>query len=217
MVKKQFDIAIIDYGINNLFSVKRACDLLGLKSIITSEHDKIISSRSVILPGVGAFPYAMNNLKKMKLDNSILDFIETGRPLMGVCLGMQLLMESSIEFEKVKGLGIIKGTTDKFKYNFFNEDNYYVPHVGWNRIYKENKNWNNTVLERINDGDFMYFVHSYFVKPYEDVSLAQTTYGQTKYCSAFQKENVIGVQFHPEKSGNLGFDIYKKFMEMINP
>ncbi len=214
-MKNTFDIAIIDYGINNLFSVKRACDLLGFNSIITSDSNVINSSRSVILPGVGAFPYAMGNLKKMKLDRSILNFVDAGKPLMGICLGMQLLMESSIEFEETKGLGLVKGSTDKFNFDTYNMENYSVPHVGWNKIYQDTENWDNTILEKVNDGDFMYFVHSYYIKPKEDISLSLTKYGKVSYCSAFQKENIIGVQFHPEKSGNIGLNIYKKFIEMI--
>ena len=210
-----YEIAIIDYGINNLFSVKRACDILGVKSVITSDLDVIASSKSAILPGVGAFPYAMSNLKKLKLDESIYEFVKSGKPFMGICLGMQLLMESSIEFEKVDGLGLIKGTTSKFEYKKIYNESYPVPQIGWNKIHKGSKNWKDTILKKNLNDDFMYFVHSYYVIPNENVSLADTIYGEIHYCSAFQKKNIIGVQFHPEKSGVVGLNIYKSFIEMI--
>ncbi len=210
-----YEIAIIDYGINNLFSVKRACDILGVKSVITSDLDVIASSKSAILPGVGAFPYAMGNLKKLNLDKSIYEFVKSGKPFMGICLGMQLLMESSIEFEKVDGLGLIKGTTSKFEYQKIHNESYPVPQIGWNKIHKGSNNWKDTILKKNLDDDFMYFVHSYYVMPNENVSLADTTYGEIHYCSALQKKNIIGVQFHPEKSGMVGLNIYKSFVEMI--
>lgn len=210
-----YEIAIIDYGINNLFSVKRAFDILGTKSVITSDLDVIASSKSVILPGVGAFPYAMSNLKKLNLDKSIYQFVRSGKPIMGICLGMQLLMESSVEFEKVDGLGLIKGTTCKFKYQKIDNESYPIPQIGWNKIHKGTNHWENTILNKNSNEDFMYFVHSYYVIPSENISLADTIYGDIHYCSAFQKENIIGVQFHPEKSGMIGLNIFKSFIEMI--
>ena len=174
MVEKQIDVAIIDYGISNLFSVKRACDLIDLDAQITSSGEIINSAKSAILPGVGAFPYAMEVIKQKKLDITIKDFIQTGKPLLGICLGMQLLMDSSIEFYENKGLGVISGTTKKFKLINDKNTKYPVPQIGWNKIFNEQKSWENTILENNSNEDFMYFVHSYYILTNDDIILSKT-------------------------------------------
>ena len=210
------DIAIIDYKMSNLFSVRAACDKVGLSSIITSDPIKIKNAKVAILPGVGAFGEAMKNLDVLKLKNSILDFVHSGKPFLGICLGMQLLFDESDEFGKQKGLGLIPGVVKKFNPNFRSDVKYPVPQIGWNKITQNSNGWKNTLLEDNNDEDFMYFVHSYFVKPNSDNDIISlTTYGNQEYCSSVKKENIFATQFHPEKSGGVGLKIYKKLQKKL--
>ncbi|MBM79157.1 MAG: imidazole glycerol phosphate synthase subunit HisH [Planctomycetaceae bacterium] len=203
------DVAIIDYQMSNLHSVQTACCIVGLSSIITSDCKQIMNAKSAILPGVGAFGEAMKKLQISKLDDCIASFIESGRPFVGICLGLQLLFESSEEFGDHKGLAIIKGTVKKLAYSKDGLLRYPVPHAGWNRIRRKN-NWDKTLLRQNTPGDFMYFLHSYYVQP-EDPKIvrATTVYGQKEYCSALQQNNIFAAQFHPEKSGQIGMRIYQ--------
>tara|TARA_Y200000002_G_C22670799_1_gene659935 strand:+ start:398 stop:1054 length:657 start_codon:yes stop_codon:yes gene_type:complete len=216
MVEDKLDIAIIDYGINNLFSVKRACDIIGLKSLITSDSDIILSAKGAILPGVGAFPHAMKIIKSKKLDYTILKFVESKKPLLGICLGMHLLLESSTEFEETPGLAVIKGSTKKFKFYEDKKNICSVPQIGWNKIYSNDCSWEGTILSNNKNEDFMYFVHSYYVEVERNIALANTFYGQYDYCSTFQKDNIMATQFHPEKSGVKGLKIYKNLKDVIS-
>lgn len=216
MVDSKFDVSIIDYGVSNLFSVKRACDQVNLKSIITDDENIILNSSSAILPGVGAFPYAMEKIKEKKIDRVISEFIETNKPFLGICLGMQLLMDESEEFEKTKGLGFIKGTTKKLNFSKDEENIFSVPQIGWNKIKKKN-DWTKSLMNNIRDNSFMYFVHSYYVAPNDkSIILTETKYGSKYYCSSFQKGNIFATQFHPEKSGNEGLKIYSSLKSKIN-
>tara|TARA_Y100000992_G_scaffold123256_1_gene80725 strand:- start:1599 stop:2243 length:645 start_codon:yes stop_codon:yes gene_type:complete len=211
------DVAIIEYNTGNLFSVQSACTKVGLKSVITNENKTILSARSIILPGVGAFPNAMHELKRNNLDETIKEFVYSGKPLLGICLGMQVLFEESDEFEKSRGLGLIKGKIKKFK--FYNEKKYKyaVPHVGWNKIKKDLIGWNSSPLKKNSENDYMYFVHSFYAEA-EDKNdiLSLTNYGDQSYCSAIAKKNIFAMQFHPEKSGKNGIKIYESFKEIIN-
>ena len=215
MVNDNLDVAIIDYGINNLFSVKRACDIVGLKSLITSDSDIILSAKGAILPGVGAFPHAMKIIKSKKLDYTILRFIESRKPFLGICLGMHLLLDYSTEFEETPGLAVIKGSTKKFEFYEDEANIFSVPQISWNKIYSSELSWEGTILSNNKNEEFMYFVHSYYVNVEKDIVLANTVYGQDEYCSVFQKENIMATQFHPEKSGTKGLKIYKKLKEII--
>ena len=209
------DVVIIDYKMSNLHSVKAACDKVGLSSIITSSPNKIKKAKVAILPGVGAFAEAMYNLETLKLKKSILDFVQSGKPFVGICLGMQLLFDESDEFGMQKGLGLIPGVVTKFKPSYINEVKYPVPQVGWNKISKNVSSWKNTLLEDNNDGDFMYFVHSYFVEPSNNEdAISLTKYADQEYCSSVKKENIFATQFHPEKSGEVGLNIYKKLKKI---
>lgn len=204
-------VAIIDYQLSNLFSVKHAFDHLGIDSQITSDKSLISDSDAAVIPGVGAFGDAMNNLKKLDLINLIKGFISSGRPFMGVCLGLQLLFTESEEFGMHKGLGIVEGKVIKFAND---KKIIKVPQIGWNQISKVG-NWNNTPLTNIKSGEFMYFVHSYFVSPDDKkVILAKTIYESIEYTSAILKGNVFAVQFHPEKSGQEGIKIYRDWLQM---
>lgn len=204
-------IAIIDYQLSNLFSVKHAFDYLKVDSQITSDKSVIASSDAAIIPGVGAFGNAMKNLKSLDLIDSIKDFIKGGKPFMGVCLGMQLLFSESEEFGIHKGLNIIEGKVVKFA----NKDKKIkVPQIGWNQILKGN-DWNTSPLKDLEDGEFMYFVHSYFVVPKDsNVVLSETIYEDTQYCSSLLLDNVFATQFHPEKSGTKGIKIYKNWLKI---
>lgn len=209
-------VAIIDYDMGNLYSVQRACEHVGLEAVIAKERKQILEAAGVILPGVGAFGDAMAHLKKLDLVTVIKDYVATGRPLLGICLGMQLLMSHSEEFGSHGGLDIIEGSVVKFP----DRDNQgrilKVPQVGWNRIFipegKDENFWGSSPLNGIADGEFMYFVHSFYANPAaEDAVLSVSTYEDITYCSAFQKENVFAAQFHPERSAQFGLKIYKNW------
>ena len=184
------DVAIIDYQMSNLHSVSSACEHVGLSSKITSNTKEIMDSKIAILPGVGAFGEAMSHLKKSKLDDCIIKFIGSGKPFFGICLGFQLLFENSEEFGKHKGLGVIKGVVKKFNFSSSKNVKYSVPQIGWNKIQKENLPWEDTILCKNDNNDFMYFVHSYYVDPdNRGIILSSTSYGEQKYCSAIRYNN----------------------------
>ena len=204
------DVAIIDYKMSNLHSVQAACIKVGLTSVITSDSSQILSAKIAILPGVGAFGEAMSHLVESKLDECIYSFIDSGKPFIGICLGLQLLFDSSKEFGDYKGLGIIRGTVKKFQFSKNESIKYPVPQIGWNKIVQNGVEWDQTLLEKNKDNDFMYFVHSYYVEPKDDsIILSKTTYGNTEYCSSIKYKNIFATQFHPEKSSEVGLNIYK--------
>ena len=196
---------------SNLHSIQAACKKVGLSSIVTSDTNEILTAKIAILPGVGAFSVAMDHLKELKLDVCIKQFIETGRPFIGICLGLQLLFDRSEEFGDCSGLGVIEGSVKKFKFNQKQHTKYPVPQIGWNKINSNGKEWGDTLLSMNNDKDFMYFVHSYYVVPRNDnVILSTTDYGKQKYCSSVQYNNIFASQFHPEKSGVIGLKLYEQ-------
>lgn len=210
-------VAIIDYGMGNLFSVKQACEHIGLSSVITSERSVILNADAVILPGVGAFSDAMNNLSNRDLIMPIKEFIESGRFFMGVCLGMQLLMSYSEEFGYHRGLDIIKGSVTKFAAKKNNGQKIKVPQIGWNKILRpvvsKQDIWDKSPLVDIDDGEYMYFVHSYYAVPADlELVLSITEYGGIEYCSSILWRNVFACQFHPERSGRKGLGIYKNWL-----
>ncbi len=207
-------IAIIDYEMGNLFSVERACEYAGLNYFVTSDKKSLLSADAAILPGVGAFCDAMASLNKFDLISPIRDFIASGRPFIGICLGMQLLMSESEEFGVHKGIGIFKGSVKKF--TSLKSGNYKVPQVGWNSIYPpegRQNSWRESGSPLINTrtGEYMYFVHSFCCVP-EDKNLIYTVtnYEGIDYCSGIFAKNVFACQFHPEKSGIHGLNIYKQ-------
>ncbi|MDO8638662.1 MAG: imidazole glycerol phosphate synthase subunit HisH [Candidatus Daviesbacteria bacterium] len=206
-------IAIIDYQMSNLFSVKHAFDYLKMDSEITSEKRIIAEADAAILPGVGAFEDAMNNLKKLDLIDPVKEFISSGKPFMGVCLGMQLLFSESEEFGKHEGLNIVKGKVKKFADD---KKIIKVPQIGWNQILKCEKSWDNSPLKDVRDGEFMFFVHSYYVVPQDkSVILSETVYEDITYCSSLLSSNVFATQFHPEKSGTEGIKIYRDWLKLL--
>jgi len=210
------DVAIIDYKMSNLHSVEAACNKVGLNSMITSKNSEILSSKIAILPGVGAFGEAMNQIKKLGLDKTIKEFIDSGKQFVGICLGLQLLFDESDEFGENQGLGVIKGKVKKFNLQKINEKKFPVPQIGWNKIFRTDNVWDSTLLKENNDGDFMYFVHSYYVEPYDnDIILSKTVYGNVEYCSSIKYKNIFALQFHPEKSGLTGLKIYNNIKNEI--
>ena len=212
-------VAIIDCGIGNLHSVSRACEKVGLNTVITYDKNVIESSIAVILPGMGAFGDAMANLKKMDLINPIIDFASSGKYMMGVCLGMQLLMSESSEFGTQKGLGIINGDCRRFSNTGAGDKKIRVPQIMWNKIYANHseKFDSKSPLANVNNNEYMYFVHSYYVVPEKEENiLSLTTYEDFEYCSSIKQNNIFAFQFHPEKSGKKGLEIYKSFASLIS-
>lgn len=211
-------VAIIDYGIGNLFSVSRACEFVGMASTITCNIKEIMSSDAIILPGVGAFGDAMGSLHKLDLVRPIMDFANSGKPLMGVCLGLQLLLTESEELGRTKGLGIIDGACKKFPL-VHDGAKIKVPQITWNSIDPPMSNEKfqlNTPLEGIKKGEYMYFVHSYYADIVrEEEVLSLTNYGGIEYCSSIEKNNIFAFQFHPEKSGQEGLKIYQQYNDLI--
>ena len=204
-------MAIIDYKMSNLHSVQAACNKVGLSSVITADAVQILDAKIAILPGVGAFGEAMSHLSESKLDDCIQCFVESGRPFIGICLGLQLLFDQSEEFGRHKGLGLIRGKVKKFQFNINANIKFPVPQIGWNQVRQNSCSWDGTLLCNNQSGDFMYFVHSYYVEPEdEQVILSATTYGDQDYCSAIQHKNIFATQFHPEKSGSVGMKVYEQ-------
>ncbi len=199
-------IAIIDYGAGNLHSVKNALDFLGAQSIITGDKDTILGADKVILPGVGSFGDAMASLTKSGLDEVVKEVAKKGTPLLGVCLGLQLLFEESEETPGVKGLGIFKGKSVRIP-----DTGLKIPHMGWNNITitKDSK-----ILGSTQNAPYVYFVHSYYIEtPQTDIVSAYTEYG-ARLDIAVEKDNVFATQFHPEKSSDAGAQILKNFIQM---
>ena len=211
-------VAIVDYGLGNLFSINQACLHVGLDTKITSDFNEIKNADAMILPGVGAFGDAMNHLKKSELIEPIKEFVKTGKPFLGICLGMQLMFTESEEFGSNEGLNFIKGKIIKFPSHDSYNNIVKVPQIQWNQISKNTDElWNNSALKDIPEKSYMHFVHSFYAKPDNDNdTLTYTEYGDINYASAVIKDNMTGFQFHPEKSGELGLKIYKNWAKTIN-
>jgi len=208
---KNYKIAIIDYGMGNLFSIASACQKVGLNPLISREKKLIMECSAIILPGVGAYNEAMKRLNKLHLIDTINEFIISGKKLFGICLGMQLLFSSSSEFIETQGLDIIKGKVKKLDSLTINPS-LKIPYIGWNKIIQKDIEWDNTYFNGIDKACRMYFVHSYYVEPFQKKSILAHSYFDTKaFCSAITYENIFATQFHPEKSGSLGLMIYSNF------
>lgn len=214
---ESIEVSIVDYGIGNLYSVLKACESVGLKPKITHDKSELINSDAIILPGVGAFGDAMKNLTDLNLVEVLQEYANSGKPLMGVCLGMQLLLNESEEFGTQKGLGVISGVCKRFP-NEFNGKKIKVPQIMWNTIYPngETNFKQGSPIESIKSNEYMYFVHSYYANGIQDENiLCKTNYAGIEYVSGICKGNVWAFQFHPEKSGVEGLKIYNKFKELI--
>ena len=206
-------IVIVDYGIGNVKSIINAFENQGQKTFLSRDRDIILDADGVILPGVGAFSHGMNNLNKYGLVNILKDYVKTGKPLLGICLGMQMLLEESEEFGSTKGIGLIKGKVIKLPVKQTNKVK--LPHISWSEIQIKKIDWKNTILNDVNIGSDMYFIHTFVAKPdNEDEILSTTEYFGTEFCSSLKKDNIYGCQFHPEKSANHGLIIIKNFINI---
>lgn len=215
----KFDVAIIDYGLGNLFSIKHACEHVGLTVEVTSDATTVTTARSVILPGVGAFGDAMRSLEKLDLISPLKDVAASGTPLLGICLGQQLLFSESEEFGHTKGLDLIPGKVQYFPVQTVEGRTLKVPQVGWNTITPPDNDpaaWEGTLLDGVAPGTDMYFVHSCHAVPENtEAVLTMTTYGDVHFCSGSRHGNITAFQFHPERSGIAGLQIYKNFSQQI--
>jgi len=198
------EIAIVDYGMGNLRSVQKGLERVGCKAQVTREPQQIVSARGVVLPGVGAFSACMENLRRFGLVEAIREVVLQRKPFLGICLGFQLLFTESEEFGPQKGLDLFPGKV----VGFHPQNGLKVPHMGWNRIVKKKES---PFLQGISDGDYLYFVHSYYVTP-ADVSVVATTttYG-TSFVSSIATDHLFACQFHPEKSQKIGLRILENF------
>ncbi len=201
-------IAIIDYKMGNLQSVKNAFDKLGAKSKIVSDPSKLKNFDRVLLPGVGAFADAMTHLKSNSMDEAIIEFAKSGKPLLGICLGMQLLFDKSQEFGEYEGLGLIEGEVVKFDKSRF-QTPLKIPHMGWNEIEVKDS----AIFSGLKRKFYLYFVHSYHAKCEQKYIIGQTYYGYD-FASAVNKDNIYGIQPHPEKSHNNGLLIVENFLKV---
>ena len=201
-------VAIVDYNMGNLASVFNACKLIGVDAHIVSNPDELKNYGRVILPGVGAFGDAMEHLESTGMKKAVLDFAASGKPIIGICLGMQLLFESSEEFGDHKGLGLIPGKVIAFDKAKMNMEEHKVPHVGWNKLFNKPSPLFNTLTN-----PYLYFVHSFHAVTDNKYIIGRTHYGYD-FTSAVNKDNIYGFQPHPEKSHDNGIQILKNFMEI---
>jgi len=206
-------IAVIDYGIGNVRSILGAFENQGADVLLTNNKDEILKSDGLVLPGVGAFSHGMENLISYGLVDVIKEYATLDRPLMGICLGMQLLFEESEEFGKTEGLGLILGKVVELPTK--DNQNEKLPHVSWNELNSNKVPWKNTILADTEEGSDMYFVHSFVARPRDSYNiLSLTEYSNYHFCSSVKKGNIYGCQFHPEKSGPTGLKIINNFIRM---
>ena len=201
-------IAIIDYGVGNLFSLVCSFKSIGVEAVVTNRIEEIEAADKLILPGVGAFGDARKKLAESGMDRVILEQAQKGKPILGICLGMQLLFERSNEYGVHPGLGLLPGEVVGMEGIL--PAQYKIPHIGWNQLIFKKES---PLFRYIQDGDYVYFVHSYFVKDCESSLLATTEYG-AELTAAVAKDNIYGCQFHPEKSGGVGLGILRGFAEL---
>ena len=200
-------IAVIDYGVGNLFSIVSSLSAIGADCVVTSDEAVIRTADKIILPGVGAFRDAIAKLRLAGLDKVVVDEAGRGKPILGICLGMQMLFEESYEYGRYEGLSLLSGSVVGMEDRLPKELK--IPHIGWNSLKIK---VTHPIFKYVKEGDFVYFVHSYFATDCEDSLLATTEYGR-ELCAAVAKDNVCGMQFHPEKSGEVGLSILRAFNE----
>jgi len=207
------NITLIDYGTGNIKSIQNAFKESGVNLKLSREKEVIYGSEGIILPGVGAFAHGMKNLIKYDLIDVIKETVEKGKPLLGICLGMQLMFEESEEFGITKGLGLFKGRVIKVPIK--QSKKVKLPHISWNEIKKKKTSWNGTILDNLTNGSDMYFIHTFVAKPdIEDEVLSETEYAGVKFCSSVKKNNIYGCQFHPKKSSEAGLKVIKNFVKI---
>ncbi|MBQ4629432.1 MAG: imidazole glycerol phosphate synthase subunit HisH [Clostridia bacterium] len=202
-------IAIIDYGVGNLFSLKSSFAAIGIEAVVTNDKDVIEKADKIILPGVGAFEDAIKKLKDSGMADVVISEAKKGKPMMGICLGMQLLFDKSYEYGEFEGLGLIKGEIRPISDVI--DKNLKIPHIGWNALsFKGEKS---PIFKYLKEGDHVYFVHSFYGANCDESTIATTEYS-AELTAAVEKDNVYGCQFHPEKSGDVGLSILKAFCEL---
>ncbi len=218
------EVAIIDYGMGNLFSVQQACEHVGLRATITNSRPEIMNAAAVILPGVGSFGDAMETLERLDLVSALREVVASSKPFLGICLGMQLLMTESQEFGSHRGLGIVEGEVVHLEVSTEDSRALKVPQVGWNQIHAAGSDhapdgepgWKSPLLNGIANGEYMYFVHSFYPKPVnEEVAVSTTQYGHLEFCSSLRVGSVFACQCHPERSGPQGLRVYRNLAGLI--
>ena len=210
-------VTIVDYGVGNLFSVRKALEKCGANVVLSADPDVLLKSDRLVLPGVGAFGGAVSELQRLGLVEVLQKFAASGKPLLGICLGMQLLFDESEEFGLHAGLGLIPGRVVPIPIVTSSGDRIKIPHIGWVSISHSaaNISWEGTVLSNTKSGDCVYFVHSFMAKPKNLTDqLASCAYGGHSIAAVVAHRNIIGCQFHPEKSGNVGLSILQAFCQM---
>lgn len=209
------EVVLINYGAGNLMSIKNALEYCGANVVVTSDKQIILEAKRIILPGVGAFNFAMRSLKDLDLIDSIIQVANNNVPFLGICLGMQLLFDESDEFEKTKGLGLISGHITSIKNLIPSDLIQKIPHIGWTELHKPDslKNWEDTLLSDYLPHESAYFLHSYVAVPsISKNKIADFFYGSYNLTAMVRKDNINGCQFHPEKSGEVGLNILRRFL-----
>jgi len=209
------EVAVIDYGMGNLLSVRRGLEHCGAAVTVTADHNAILSAPRVVLPGVGAFGDGMAELCRQGLDAVVREIASRGTPLLGICLGMQMLLDESEEFGATTGLSLIPGRVVPVPSTTIDGHPQKIPHIGWNALVLPNgrESWEGTLLHAIKPGEEVYFVHSFMAFPVDPGHrVADCLYGDIPVSAAIGRENVFGCQFHPEKSGDVGLEVLKRFL-----
>lgn len=214
-------VTVIDYGAGNILSVKRAFEYCGAEATVTDLPEDVLKAEILVLPGVGAFSDGMQGLGEKNLTGAILEYCKKGKPFLGICLGMQMMMDESEEFGKHKGLGLIPGKVAAIESTTVGGASHKIPHIGWNALKlpdgKDISWWENSVLSGIQENEQVYFVHSFTVFPEDEMfRLTDTYYGGRKISAAVRRDNLYGCQFHPEKSGQKGLKIIRNFLQLAN-
>ena len=207
-------IAVIDYGVGNLFSLLSSLNYVGLNTKLTNDIEEIKNAKGIILPGVGAFRDAIGNLEKYGLKETLISEAKKRKPFLGICLGMQMLFEKSYEYGEYEGLGLINGTVEEIKKYIPENSDLKIPHMGWNSLIINERFKDDKILKDIDNNEYVYYVHSYFAKTDMKNIVAYSEYG-TKIPGIVKNENIYGMQFHPEKSGDTGLKLLKNWGELI--
>ena len=207
-------IAVIDYGVGNLFSLLSSLNYVGLNTKLTNDIEEIKNANGIILPGVGAFRDAIGNLEKYGLKETLISEAKKGKPFLGICLGMQMLFEKSYEYGEYEGLGLINGTVEEIKKYIPENSDLKIPHMGWNSLIINERFKDDKILKDVDNNEYVYYVHSYFAKTDMKNIVTYSEYG-TKIPGIVKNENVYGMQFHPEKSGDTGLKLLKNWGELI--
>ena len=207
-------IAVIDYGVGNLFSLLSSLNYVGLDTKLTNDIEEIKNAKGIILPGVGAFRDAIGNLEKYGLKETLINEARKGKPFLGICLGMQMLFEKSYEYGEYEGLGLINGTVEEIKKYIPENSDLKIPHMGWNSLIINERFKDDKILKDVDNNEYVYYVHSYFAKTDTKNIVTYSEYG-TKIPGIVKNENVYGMQFHPEKSGDTGLKLLKNWGELV--